>query len=175
VLATGLGSALLLVYAVGRAFARPRWRWLAVGAAVVAGIAHERVLDQGYPGLHFLMVAAATTLSASALAGGLRPASAPRRRRLRRGLLAVGLLALAALAVGSLTLRPPNAVRLEMFRVDGAVLAHELGRHDTGRPVTARSRFRPRSNRGSRPGRTPNRRRRPSPRCCPPGQAWCCS
>lgn len=138
VLATGLGSGLLLVYAVGRAFARPRWRWLAVGAAVVAGIAHERVLDQGYPGLHFLMVAAATTLFASALAGGLRPASMPRRRRLRRGLLAVGLLALAALAVGSLTLRPPNAVRLEMFRLDGAVLAHELGRHDTGRPVTGK-------------------------------------
>jgi hypothetical protein len=42
------------------------------------------------------------------------------------------------LAAGSLAWRPPNAVRLEMFRLDGAVLAHQLGRHDSGRPVTGR-------------------------------------
>ncbi|MDC0673589.1 sulfatase-like hydrolase/transferase [Nannocystis radixulma] len=112
-----LAQAVPLAHLVGRRMARPRLRWLAVALALTAAILNPLILPVDYPGLHALVSWTAATLAAAALVGLRAPFTlrvAPRR-------VVLGVLALVAVA--TVALEPVNAVRVELTRLDSAILA----------------------------------------------------
>ncbi|MCY1056677.1 sulfatase-like hydrolase/transferase [Nannocystis sp. SCPEA4] len=115
-----LAQAVPLAHLVGRRMARPRLRWLAVALALAAAIVNPLILPVDYPGLHALVSWTAATLAAAALVGLRVPLAlraAPRR---------VVLAVLALLAVATVALEPINAVRVELTRLDSAILASHV-------------------------------------------------
>ncbi|WAS93528.1 sulfatase-like hydrolase/transferase [Nannocystis punicea] len=116
-LAVALAQAVALAYLVGRRMARPRIRWLAVTTAVIAAIVNTRILPLDYPGVHAFLAWAAATLAAAALAG------APTPWRLQAASRRVAVAVLAILSVTTIAVDPGNAVRVELTRLDSALLA----------------------------------------------------
>jgi len=112
-----LAQAIPLAHSIGRRMARPRLRWFAVALALIAALLNTRVLPVDYPGVHAFISWTAATLAAAALVGLRAPLSlppAPRR---------VALAVAAIVAVAAVTLEPANAVRVELTRLDSAILA----------------------------------------------------
>jgi hypothetical protein len=110
--------------AVGRALARPYLRLLGIGLAVALILANDRVLVNGYPGVHALISGCAATLLGGSLAGmAVGPrlgGEIPWRRALP---IAVGLGVAALLA---LLVPPPRAIRARLLQRDTALLARFL-------------------------------------------------
>jgi hypothetical protein len=117
VLAVGLAQAVPLARLFGRALARPRRRWAALGLALIAAMTNPCILLADYPGVHLFLAWAAAVLAAAALVGARSlVALAPFARR-------VAVVVAALIAVATVTVDPPNAVRVELTRLDSAVLA----------------------------------------------------
>jgi arylsulfatase A-like enzyme len=125
---TGLaGLSVPLAALVGRALAR---RWLRlVGCAFAAGaaIANHLLLRHDYAGIHAMIAIASASLGGSALGGATLPWRAPPSPRLRRVAVAAGAAACAAASIAVL-IRPSNAVGIELFLIDGAIVAPLLAR-----------------------------------------------
>ena len=133
-LAVAGGLSLVVSGWVGTRLARPWLRWLPIVGALGLAVAQQFILTQGYPGGHFLLALNAATLGATAATGTQLPnrRSAPPDSRMRRlwsrwrvrMLLTIGLI----WATASVAVRPSNPALLELFRLDGSVVAWQLGR-----------------------------------------------
>jgi hypothetical protein len=110
--------------AVGRALARPRIRLLGIGLAIGAILSNDRVLVNGYPGVHALISGCAATLFAGSLSGvAVGPrfgGPLPWRRTLP---IAAGLGVAALL---TLLVTPPRAIRARLLQRDTALVARFL-------------------------------------------------
>jgi hypothetical protein len=116
--------ALPAALAVGSVLARPRLRLVGIGLAVTLILSNDRVLVNGYPGLHALISACAATLFAGSVCGarvGPRFGGVPPWRRALAP--AVALLGLSLL---SLLMSPPRAIRARMLQRDTALIARLL-------------------------------------------------
>ncbi len=118
-------SALLVPAAawLGTFLARPRIRWLACAVGLTLSVANNVVLRKGYPGIHLYIAVAAATLVGSALGTGARwvqvRAAAAGRPWLPRATLAGSAVGV----VCAIAILPPQAVLLELYRLDGQVAA----------------------------------------------------
>jgi arylsulfatase A-like enzyme len=108
---------------VGSWLARGYLRLLPIGIAIALVAANHKVVSHDYPGLHFFASAWAAVLAGTALVTS--PAEASFRSS---GWVALG----AVVSWWSLFLVPSNAVRLELFRSSGSVVAPWLARIESG-------------------------------------------
>lgn len=115
-LAAALAQCVPAAVLAGRLLDRPRWRWLALAAGLLAMVANHLLLPLDYPGVHLFVAAAAVGLAAGALT------RVPARRPAGRRTLAA-LVVAAALTAPTLFVLPPNAVRLALVQVSGSVVA----------------------------------------------------
>lgn len=112
-----LAQVIPLTHLVGARLARPGWRWLPVTLAVAAGALNTQMFRTEHPGAHAFVAWSAAVLAGAALTGLRAPLA------LRRGERRVALAVLATLAAATVTLDPGNAVRIELGRLDTAILA----------------------------------------------------
>lgn len=106
-----------LAVGMGRLLARGYWRLVPLMGAVVVFAANHKVVSHDYPGVHFFVAWAGATGLGSALSTFRK--AAPVRSWWR--LSVVGGVALVSL--WSLFVSPPNAVRLQLYRRSGCVVA----------------------------------------------------
>jgi glucan phosphoethanolaminetransferase (alkaline phosphatase superfamily) len=108
---------------LGRLFARPMWRWLAVTLSALALAANHHVLRADYRGIHLLLALNATTFATAALVGTRLPASAGARVAQLRASRKTVAMATFALLVSSaaLIVLPPAPVLAQAFRTEGSV------------------------------------------------------
>ncbi|WP_143140928.1 sulfatase-like hydrolase/transferase [Nannocystis exedens] len=116
-LAVALAQAVPLAYLAGRRMARSRVRWIAVAIAVVAAVVNTQILPVDYPGVHAFLAWTAATLAGAALAG------TPSRWHLPPAPRRVAVVVTAILAGATVAIDPGNAVRVELTRLDSALLA----------------------------------------------------
>ncbi|WP_434421641.1 sulfatase-like hydrolase/transferase [Nannocystis pusilla] len=117
VLTVALAQAVPLAYLVGRRMAAPRVRWIAAAVATIAALVNTRILPVDYPGVHAFLAWTAATLAAAALAG------MPWRWRLSPAAWRVSVGVAVIFAVGAVVIDPGNTVRVELTRLDSALLA----------------------------------------------------
>jgi hypothetical protein len=128
-LAVGVGAALVALtlpasLAAGRLLARPYGRLLGCGLAAALILSNDRVLVNGYPGVHALISGCAATLLAASLCGmevgprigGMLP--------IRRALPIAAVLGAGALV--TLLVSPPRSVRARLLQRDTALIARFL-------------------------------------------------
>lgn len=104
---------------------RPKIRWALLAFSLAALVVNERLLSGEYEGVHFYISWSAVTIAGAALCG----LTLPRRLRwrdwpikLQRGVLLAACVASAAAVI----IKPSSKVVVELFRLDGAVLASPL-------------------------------------------------
>jgi arylsulfatase A-like enzyme len=115
---------------IGRLFARPYLRFVAIAAALGAGALNHWILLNDYPGAHFYLAVSAVAIGVGAISGAIPPwrrggfARTPARAaKLRAWAAALGQAALALWAACSLVARPTAAVLSELFKTSGSVVA----------------------------------------------------
>jgi hypothetical protein len=123
---------------LGRRLARGKLRFIGVAVAVGIAVANHRVVAHDYPGVHFFAVWWAAILAGCALSDFTLPAE-PRSLR--------WLVAAAFVSCWSLFIPPSNAVRLELFRTSGSVVAPWLARIESGVSRSSNVAFSPESAR----------------------------
>ncbi len=111
---------------VGGWLARPRLRWAGVVVGLAFAAANNVALPADYRGIHLFVALDAATLIAACLAGAALPRPVARVASWR---FAVAIVpALAVLTAPSVLVRPKNAVRQELAKLDGAVFVSALAR-----------------------------------------------
>jgi arylsulfatase A-like enzyme len=116
--------ALPAALAVGRFLARPRWRLVGIAIAVTLILSNDRVLVNGYPGIHALISGCAATLFAGAASGGRVGPQFGAELSFRRALAPAAVL--ATLSLLSLIVTPPRAIRARLLQRDTALIARLL-------------------------------------------------
>ncbi len=139
-LAVGAGG-VVAAGRVGRVLARPRWRWLGVGAAAGAAVANHAVYPNAYAGLHLWLAGLAAVFAGGALMGVPVPSRLGRPSRWWRPRWVAAAVGVGALA--TVVTWPGNAVVIELYRSPGTALAPFLARVHfqdvAARPVVGRS------------------------------------
>jgi arylsulfatase A-like enzyme len=121
----GISQAVTALFIAGRLSARPRLRWVSVGAGLLLLFANDFVLENGYPGAHVLVSSSGATLVAASLTGApwARFGELARRLGTARFLTASLLWApAAALATVSIVKAPSNSVQVELLERDTPLL-----------------------------------------------------
>lgn len=130
----GLCAAAALGLTVAAFAAARARRWFLRAPLLLGGLAlasgNHVVLQHDYHGVHFVVAWAAALLIAGALAR-----SGPERALSVPG--AVLRLAAAGLAIWAVSITPPNAVAIELFRSSGSVVAPLLARLRAATALTA--------------------------------------
>jgi hypothetical protein len=116
--------ALPLSLAAGLFLARPYRRLLGMALAAALILANDRVLVNGYPGVHALISGSAATLLGASLCGARVGPRLGGVLPWRRTLPVV--LGLAALSLVSLLATPPRSVRARLLQRDTALVARFL-------------------------------------------------
>jgi hypothetical protein len=124
----GLAIPAALILGAGLARMGRRGPQLGAGLALGGIVTGHAILRDDYPGVHFAILWTSMCLFGASVAHRLMPKLA----RLRSLPL---VLAGVILGVGSLSIAPPNAVRLELFREPGAVAGWLLARHRWSPPA----------------------------------------
>lgn len=122
---------------VGQWLARGYARLLPIAVAIALAAANHRLVAHDYPGVHFFVVCWAAALGGTALTSSAEPTPA------RQSWLWVA--AVAAASSWTLFLTPSNAVRLELFRSSGSVVAPWLARIESRFSARARAAVSPES------------------------------
>ncbi len=112
---------------LGSRLARPGWRWAGAGAGALLAIGNHLILPKGYPGIHLYFAVVGATLFGVSLSGAsaLRALDALGLRA--RRLLLGGRFVLAFLAAASVVVLPRQAALIELYRLDGQVVAPIVG------------------------------------------------
>jgi hypothetical protein len=124
VVASLVALALPASLAVGHALAHPYRRLLGMAVAATLILANDRVLVNGYPGVHALISGCAATLLAGSLAGMVVGPQLGGALPWQRAVpVATGL---ALLAVLSLVVTPPRSIRARLLQRDTVLVARFL-------------------------------------------------
>jgi hypothetical protein len=132
-------------------FARSWLRWAGVTVAVAGAILNNLVMPNDYRGVHMFAGLTAAALGGSCLVGMRLPAFTERKGARIAALAAHAAIAL--LGAAAVIVAPSQRVRMEIYRVDGAIMAPIVARlrtvvdrHEVAVPPEAAAWYRDRSS-----------------------------
>jgi Sulfatase len=131
--ALGISALAALVVPVGAVAGKllcwPWLRWLVVGGGAGLLVMNNVLLPGDYAGVHLVASLAAVAAITTALTSTSIPACLAGIRRTRPARILIAAIALAALAL--VLAKPSHRVRVQMLRIDGAIIAPVIARGHT--------------------------------------------